>query len=75
MTNEEYYEKVVVKVAIMISKKRQAKKISLYQLSKLTGVTIGHLSRIERGFDMPRIDVLSRIFNALDLEITIPICL
>ena len=73
MTNEEYYEKVLTKVALMISEKRQAKKISLYQLSKLTGVTVGHLSRIERGLNMPRIDLLSRIFNALDLELTIPI--
>ena len=75
MTNEDYYEKVVVKVALMISEKRQAKKIARYQLSKLTGVTIGHLSRIERGLNMPRIDVLSRIFDALDLELTIPILL
>lgn len=73
MTNEEYYEKVVVKVALMISEKRQAKNMSLYQLGRLTGLTIGHLSRIERGLNMPRIDVLSRIFNALDLELTIPI--
>lgn len=75
MTNEEYCEKVVVKVAMMISEKRHAKKMSLYQLSKLTGATVGHLSRIERGLNMPRIDVLSRIFNALDLELTIPILL
>lgn len=73
MTNEEYYEKVVVKVALMITEKRQVKNMSLYQLSKLTCVTIGHLSRIERGLNMPRIDVLSRIFEALDLELTIPI--
>lgn len=73
MTNEEYYKKVVVKVALMITEKRQAKKMSLYQLSKLTGATIGHLSRIERGLNMPRIDVLSRIFGALDLKLTIPI--
>ena len=73
MTNEDYCEKVVAKVALMISKNLQAKNMSLYQLSKLTGVTIGHLSRIERGLNMPRIDVLSRIFNALDLELTIPI--
>ena len=75
MTNEEYYEKVLIKVAMMISEKRQAKKMSLYQLSKLTGATVGHLSRIERGLNMPRIDLLSRIFNALDLELTIPILL
>ena len=75
MTNEDYYDKVVVKVALMISENRQANKMSLYELSKLTGVTIGHLSRIERGLNMPRIDVLSRIFNALDLELIIPICL
>lgn len=73
MTNEEYYEKVLIKVSLMISEKRQAKRMSLYQLSKLTGVTVGHLSRIERGLNMPRIDVLSRIFNALDLKLTIPI--
>ena len=73
MTNEEYYEKVVTKIALMISKKRQAKKMSFYKLSKLTGVTIDHLICIEMGLNMPRIDVLSRIFNALDLELTIPI--
>lgn len=75
MTNEDYCVKVVTKISLMISEKRHAKKMSLYQLSKLTGATIGHLSRIERGLNMPRIDVLSRIFNALDLELTIPICL
>ena len=74
MTNEGYHEKVVTNVALMITDKRQAKNMSLYQLSKLTGVTIGHLSRIERGLNMPRIDVLSRIFGALDLKLTIPIC-
>lgn len=73
MTNEEYYKKVVTNVAMMITERRQAKNMSLYQLSKLTGVTIGHLSRIERGLNMPRIDVLSRIFGALDLKLTIPI--
>lgn len=73
MKNEEYYKKLVVEVALMITEKRQAKNMSLYQLSKLTGVTIGHLSRIERGLNMPRIDVLSRIFGALDLKLTIPI--
>ena len=73
MTNEDYYEKVVATVALMIREKRHAKNMSLYQLSKLTGVTIGHLSRIERGLNMPRIDVLSRMFGALDLELTIPI--
>ena len=75
MTNEEYYEKVLIKVSLMISEKRQEKKMSLYQLSNLTGATVGHLSRIERGLNMPRIDLMSRIFNALDLELTIPICL
>ena len=75
MTNEEYYEKVLIKVSLMISEKRQAKNMSLFQLSKLTGETVGHLSRIERGLNMPRIDLMSRIFNALDLELTIPICL
>lgn len=73
MTNEEYYKKVVTNVALMITERRHAKNMSLYQLSKLTGVTIGHLSRIERGLNMPRIDVLSRIFGALDLKLTIPI--
>lgn len=73
MTNEEYYEKVVAEIAMMMSERRQAKKMSIYELSKLTGVTVGHLSRIERGLNMPRIDVLSRIFGALDLKLTIPI--
>lgn len=47
--------------------------MSLYELSKKTKISVGHLSRIERGINMPRADILHKICLALDLQIVFPL--
>ena len=47
--------------------------MSLYELSKNTKISVGHLSRIERGLNMPRADILHKICLALNLQIVFPL--
>ncbi|MBU9712105.1 helix-turn-helix domain-containing protein [Evansella tamaricis] len=56
----------------MIRQKRKEKGISLSELSRMTGVSKSYLSYLERGMKKnPSIDVVKRIFQSLNLPITI----
>lgn len=59
-----------MRVEIFIREIRENKKMSLYTLSKLTGMSKGHLSRIERRETEPTITSLARIALALNVDIT-----
>jgi transcriptional regulator with XRE-family HTH domain len=48
---------------------RKAKSLSLVDLSRLTGKSIGHLSQIERNKSEPSLRVLQEISNALGVQI------
>ncbi len=48
---------------------RKEKGITQEQLAKKTGLRQTHISRIERGVYMPRIDIAERIANALGCRI------
>lgn len=70
---KEIKDKTQVYLARMIQEQRLKLGISLYQLAKQTGLSIGHLSRIERGMNIPRADVLHKICLALNLQIVFPL--
>lgn len=65
--------KTQVYLAKMIQEQRLMLGLSLYQLSKQTGLSEGHLSKIERGMNMPRADMLHRICLSLNLRIVFPL--
>lgn len=59
-----------MRVEILIREIRKERKITLDTLSKLTGMSKGHLSRIERKETEPTITSLARIALALNVDIT-----
>lgn len=65
--------KTQVYLAKIIQDRRLMLGLSLYQLAKKTGLSEGHLSKIERGMNIPRADVLHRICLALNLQIVFPL--
>lgn len=72
MTKEENKAQTTAAVARRIQNARKAKGWTLYRLSKETGITEGHLSKIEAGKIVPRVDILQRITKALDAFIAFP---
>lgn len=55
-------------IKIILQEVRKEKKTSIRQLSKLSGVSCGHISEIETGKKMPTLDVLVRIAQALEVR-------
>ena len=66
-------DKTQVYLAKLIQKRRLALGISLYEVSKEAGISVGHLSRIERGINSPRADILQKISLVLNLQIVFPL--
>ena len=66
-------DETAAKVAAMIKGSRERNGWTLYKLSKNTGLTIGHLSRIEKGKTAIRIDILNRLALALNFTVSFPI--
>lgn len=56
-----------MRIEILIRNVREEKGISINQLSKMTGISKGHLSRIENQETMPTILTLERI--AIELKV------
>lgn len=73
MTKEENKEQTAAAIARMIRNARKASGWTLYRLSKETGITEGHLSKIESGEIAPRVDMLQRITQALDVCVSFPL--
>ncbi|MCI8699750.1 MAG: helix-turn-helix transcriptional regulator [Clostridia bacterium] len=70
------YKKIILKtkgdfmkVEILIKQVRLEKNMSLVELSRLTGIDRGHLSRIEREEKEPKISTLIQIAMALKVDI------
>lgn len=59
-----------MRVEILLREIRKERKMTLDTLSKLTGMSKGHLSRIERKETDPTITSLARIALALNIDIT-----
>ena len=70
-----FVKKVITKtslqLAFYIAKTREEMKLSQTQLSKKTGITQCDISKIEGGVANPTIETLSRICEALNLEIKV----
>jgi transcriptional regulator with XRE-family HTH domain len=49
---------------------RQNKKMSLDELSRLTGLTKGYLSKIERSYKAPPLSTLNKIALTMDVDVT-----
>ncbi|MDR2125756.1 MAG: helix-turn-helix transcriptional regulator [Prevotellaceae bacterium] len=58
-------------VCSLIGKIREDRELSLYDLSKLSGVGRDHICRVENGEHSVSLDVLLKLVNALDCEIII----
>lgn len=58
-----------MRVEILIREIRQSKNITITELSKLTKLSKGHLSKIERGETRPTIDTLVIIALALKVKV------
>ena len=58
-----------MKIKILIKEARLAQNMSLATLSKLSGISKGHLSKIEREEREPRIGTLIQIAMALKVDI------
>ena len=58
-----------MKVEILVKKLRTEKGITLESLAKLSGISKGHLSKIERGEREPKISTLIQIALALKVDI------
>ena len=59
-----------MRVEILIREIRKKRKMTLNTLAKITGMSKGHLSRIERKETEPTITSLARIALALKVDIT-----
>ncbi len=57
-----------MRIEILIKKVREEKGITLSKLCELTGMSKGHLSRIENGETMPTILTIERIAVALKVD-------
>lgn len=57
-----------MRIEILIRQVRQQKGIPLFKLAKMTGISKGHLSRIENQETMPTVLTLERIALALKVD-------
>ncbi len=57
-----------MRIEILIRQVRESKNISLLKLAKMSGLSKGHLSRIENQETMPTILTLERIAIALKVD-------
>lgn len=57
-----------MRIEILLREIREEKGISINQLSKMTGISKGHLSRIENQETMPTILIIERIAIALKVD-------
>lgn len=58
-----------MRIYILIRELRRSKNISLRELEKLTGISKGHLSKIEREDVDPSLSTLVRIATALKVKV------
>ena len=58
-----------MKIDIEVKKVRLEKKMTLERLAQLSGISKGHLSKIERGEREPKISTLIQIAYALKVDI------
>ena len=69
MTEEK--QQIANRIAQVISEARMRKNYSCYELSKRTGIHTSQIIRIENGENIPRVDTIMKIFEALSLQVRI----
>jgi transcriptional regulator with XRE-family HTH domain len=68
----ENYEKLILKqIGVFINTKRKEKGITVRDLNKMTGVSLGVISDLENTNCMPRVETLLRICEALDIHMNV----
>lgn len=73
MKNDIIKKNVSQQIARIIKEARKAKGWTKYKLSEESGVTCGHLHRIEAGRLAVRTDVLQKICGALNISVQFPL--
>lgn len=59
-----------MQIEILLKQIRQEKKVTLTKLSDRSGVSVSHISDIEKNYKMPSLLVSVKLAKALDIEIT-----
>lgn len=62
-------KKYGIKINILVKKVREEKSMTLYTLAKLSGISKGHLSKIEREERDPKLVTLIQIAQALEVDV------
>ncbi|MEN8239199.1 MAG: helix-turn-helix transcriptional regulator [Actinomycetota bacterium] len=53
-----------------LRQRREAVRLTLAQVSRRSGVTIAHLSRVENGLTDPRLSTLQRVLDAIGADLS-----
>ncbi len=59
---------ILIKIGCRIREYRLAAKLTQEQLAEKTGVSVNHISRLERGVNSPHFEVIIKIAKALDVS-------
>jgi transcriptional regulator with XRE-family HTH domain len=61
---------IATEVARLVHRERARRKISIYRLAKMSGVSQQMISYVERGMRNPTLETLLRIANALNVDLS-----
>ena len=65
------YEQLILnQIGAFIANKRNEKNITIRELNKITGVSIGVISDLENAKSMPRIETLIKLAEALEISLS-----
>lgn len=73
MINKQVSGRLGNAVAQMLKEARKVKGWTVYRLQEKSGIAAANIQHIESGQVCPRIDTLSILCDALDIEIIIPL--
>lgn len=66
------YEQLILnQIGAFIANKRNKKNITIRELNKITGVSIGVISDLENAKSMPRIETLIKLAEALEISLSL----
>ena len=60
---------VVIALCMELRNRRQARRLTQQQVARAVGTSQARISRIERGGEIPRLDLLCRLCASLGLQI------
>ena len=66
------YEQLILnQIGAFIANKRNEKNITIRELNKITGVSIGVISDLENAKSMPRVETLIKLAEALEISLSL----